>query len=83
MQWCKYDAPFDRCEHCGATLTCINCSTKAIETGAYDFEHCDAWDNTKVQVFGVWSTSTEVDRLSEQLRKEYNSREKTVKAQAA
>lgn len=70
MEWCKYDAPFETCEYCGEKLTTKNKESELI-AGAYDTQSYDAWDRSKVEVFGVWSCSTDVEARSDEIREQY------------
>lgn len=63
LQWCKYDAPLDECTYCGSPLSHI------------DSEGDLVW-NEEVEIFGVGSTSEDVEYRSKELRtkflQEYN-----------
>jgi len=62
--WCKYDAPDEQCPECGVELT-----MKVAPYPSRGFDYDRNWNPAKVILFGVGSTSIDVESAIAEIKK--------------
>ena len=73
--WCKWDAPDEKCEHCGATLT-RKLGKDEEPNWVNGYPDDEDWDYSQVKIYGIGISHAEED--GKEIREDWEADQKRI-----